>query len=139
MAGANLLYGSGMIESGVTFDFGQLVMDNEFAQMIRHAVGGIRVDDETLAVDVVHEVGAFKDFLSHEDTYRHMRTQSQPRLIDRRVREDWEASGSTDLYTRACAEARHLLETHETEPLAEDVAAEIREMVDAADATVKVP
>ena len=138
MAGANLLYGSGMIESGVTFDFGQLVMDNEFARMIRHAVGGIRVDDESMAVDVIHEVGAFKDFLSHEDTYKHMKIQSQPRLIDRRVREDWEASGSTDLYTRACVEARRILETHEAEPLAGDLAADIREMVDAADATVRV-
>ena len=31
LAGANQIYGAGMIESGVTFDFGQLVMDDEFA------------------------------------------------------------------------------------------------------------
>ena len=51
MAGANLIYGAGMIESGVTFDSAQFVMDNEIARMIKHIVGGIRVDDESLAVD----------------------------------------------------------------------------------------
>ena len=49
LAGANLIYGLGMIESGMTFDFGQLVMDNEFAGMIKQCVRGIRVDDEALA------------------------------------------------------------------------------------------
>ena len=40
-----------MIESGVTFDLGQLVMDNEIARMIKFAVGGIAVTDETMAID----------------------------------------------------------------------------------------
>jgi trimethylamine--corrinoid protein Co-methyltransferase len=138
LAGANLIYGSGMIESGVTFDFGQLVMDNEFARMIKFVVGGIPVSDETLSVDIIAEVGAFKDFLSHEDTYRNMRSQSQSRLIDRRVREDWEAAGASDLSTRARAEARRILASHEVAPLAADVAAEVREIVARADATLTV-
>ena len=92
-----------MIESGVTFDFGQLVMDNEFARMIKHVVGGIPVDDETLAVDDIARVGAFGDFLSLDATLRHMRELSQPELLDRRVREDWEARGASDLATRARA------------------------------------
>ena len=49
LAGANVIYGLGMIESGMTFDFGQLVMDDEFAGMIKQCVRGIRVDDESLA------------------------------------------------------------------------------------------
>ena len=133
LAGANLIYGLGMIESGMTFDFGQLVMDDEFAGMIKQCVRGIRVDDEALAIDVIHDIGPFGDFLSHDHTMAHMRETSQPAVIDRRVREDWEASGSTDLYTRACAEARRILETHEVEPLADDVAAEVREIVERAD------
>ena len=127
-----------MIESGVTFDFGQLVMDNEFARMIKYTIGGIPVNDGSLAVDVIAEVGAFKDFLSHDDTYKHMKIQSQPRLIDRRVRDDWQASGSTDIYQRACAEARRLLEAHQPEALPDDVIAEVREIVAAADKTVVV-
>jgi trimethylamine--corrinoid protein Co-methyltransferase len=133
LAGANQIYGAGMIESGVTFDFAQLVMDNEIARMIKHCVAGILVDDETLAVEDIAKVGSFGDFLSLESTLKHMREQSQPRLLDRRVREDWEAAGSTDLYARARKEARRILAEHVPQPLEPDVAAGIRRIVEAAD------
>lgn len=129
LAGANLIYGLGMLESGVTIDYAQLVMDAEFARMVKYCVPGIPVNDATLAVDVIAEIGPFNDFLSHADTYNGMRGQSQSRLIDRRVREDWAASGSTSIYDRALAEARRLLETHRPKPLPVDVAARLREIV----------
>jgi trimethylamine--corrinoid protein Co-methyltransferase len=133
LAGANLIYGAGMIESGVTFDFGQLVMDNEFAAMIKHVVRGIAVSDETLAVDDIAEVGPFGDFLSLNATLKFMRTQSQPRLIDRRVREEWELGGGADLYQRSLAEARRILATHRPTPLPDDVRKKVRSIVEAAD------
>jgi trimethylamine--corrinoid protein Co-methyltransferase len=133
LAGANLIYGLGMLESGVTIDYAQLVMDAEFARMVKYCVPGIPVSDETLAVDVIAEVGPFSDFLSHEDTYKGMRGQSQSRLIDRRVREDWAAAGSTTVYDRALEEARRILETHEPEPLPEGVAAELTAIIAAAE------
>ena len=101
LAGANLIYGLGMLESGVTIDYAQLVMDAEFARMVKFCVPGIPVNDETLSVDVIAAVGPFSDFLSHDDTYRGMRGQSRSKLIDRRVREEWAADGSTTLYERA--------------------------------------
>jgi trimethylamine--corrinoid protein Co-methyltransferase len=134
LAGANLIYGAGMIESGVAFDFGQLVMDNEFARMIKHAVMGVPVDDERLGVDDIAQVGPFGDFLSLDSTLKFMRGQSQPKLIDRRVREDWAAAGGKDLHQRALEEARRILATHVPEPLPDEVVREIRRIVDAADA-----
>jgi len=129
LAGANLIYGLGMIEMGMTIDFGQLVMDNEFAKMIKFLLHGIPVNDETLAVDVIREIGIGKNFLSHDATFKHMRSQSQPKLIDRRMREEWEASGSKDIHERASEEARHILETHKPEPLPDDVLATLRSIV----------
>ena len=117
----------------MTIDFGQLVMDNEFARMIKFILKGIPVDDQMLAADVIHEIGVGKDFLSHDSTFNHMRSQSEPKLIDRRMREDWEASGSTDIYQRALEEARHILETHKPEPLPDDVLASIRSIVEGAE------
>jgi len=133
LAGANQIYGAGMIESGVTFDCGQLVMDNEIARMIKHVVNGIPVDDETLAVEDIAGVGPFGDFLSLDATLRHMRELSQPEVLDRRVREDWEARGATDLATRTRARALELIETHEPLPLDADMAKQIRGIIEAAD------
>lgn len=133
MAGANLIYGLGMIEMGMTIDYGQLVMDNEFARMIKYSLQGIPVNDETLAVDVMHDVGPANDFLGHDHTFNHMQEQSQPALIDRRMREDWQAGGSTDLHQRATEKARQILETHRPEPLPEDVLAKMRAIVEEAE------
>ena len=138
LAGANLIYGLGMIEMGMTIDYGQLVMDNEFARMIKHVVQGITVNDKTLAVDVIHEIGVGKNFLSHDHTFKHMRSQSQPKLIDRRTREDWEAGGRTDIYQRALEEARYILENHKPEPLPENVLTTIRSIVEESEAELGV-
>ena len=129
LAGANLIYGPGMVESGITFDFAQLVLDNEFARMIKHTIRGLRVDKEALAVDVIKEIGPAKNFLAHQHTLRHMRTQSQPELIDRKGIEDWKAAGGTDIYRRAAEKAKSILESHHPEPLLKDVSAKIRAII----------
>ena len=128
-----MIYGLGMIEMGMTIDYGQLVMDNEFARMIKYSVQGIPVNDETLAVDVMHDVGPAKDFLGHDHTFRHMEEQSQPDLIDRRMREDWQTGGGTDLYQRALEKARNILETHQPDPLPDGAQETMREIVEEAE------
>jgi trimethylamine--corrinoid protein Co-methyltransferase len=133
LAGANLIYGSGMTESGVTFDPAQLVMDDEFAAMIKKVVAGIRVDDEMLMVDDIATVGSFGDFLSLDSTYKYMRSQSQPQLMDRRVRADWQSAGSSTLAERAEAKAREIMEGHRPDPVDADVARQMRVIVEAAD------
>jgi len=129
LAGASLIYGAGMIESGVTFDCAQLVMDAEIARMVKRTVMGIPVSDEDLAVDDIVGVGSFGDFLSLDATLKHMRDHAQPELIDRRVREDWTSAGSTDLYTRARTKARAILQEHRPTPLSDEVAAQITRII----------
>ena len=118
-----------MIESGVTFDCAQLVMDAEIARMVKRTVSGIPVSDETLAVDDIVGVGSFGDFLSLDATLRHMRDHSQPELIDRRVREDWTSRGSMDLYARARASALKILREHRPPSLPDDVTTQIERIV----------
>ena len=129
LAGANLIYGPGMLESGITFDFGQLVMDNEFARMIKHTINGFSINDESLAVAVIGEIGPARDFLMHEHTFRHMRSQSTPELIDRKGMEEWKASGSREIYLRATEEARHILDNHQPESLPDSVYNEVQSII----------
>jgi trimethylamine--corrinoid protein Co-methyltransferase len=91
------------------------------------------VDDEALAVEDIAKVGPFGDFLSLDATMRHMREQSMPKYLDRRVREDWESRGGSDLYQRARAAALEIIESHRPEPLDPDAAKQIRAIVEAAD------
>jgi trimethylamine--corrinoid protein Co-methyltransferase len=80
-----------------------------------------------------------KDFLSHASTYKHMKSQSQPKLIDRNMREDWEAAGSRDLYQRALEEARYILENHKPVPLPDDVLSTMRSIVEESEEELGVP
>jgi trimethylamine--corrinoid protein Co-methyltransferase len=119
-----------MLESGVTFDYGQLVMDNEFAQMIKHVVNGIPVNEESLAVDLISKVGPFNQFITEKHTFQHMRSMSQPKLIDRRVREKWKAAGGLTMHERAQEKARDILKTHKPTPLSDAVRSQMRSIVD---------
>ena len=124
-----MIYGSGMLESGITFDYGQLVLDCEFARMIKHTIQGIPVNDETLAIDPIKEIGPGRDYLMHEHTFKHMRSQSQPELIDRKMRANWEKSGATTAHARAMEKVRYILENHIPAPLSDEVLAKIRSIV----------
>ena len=128
LAGANLIYGLGMLESGVTFDYGQLVMDDEFARMIKFAVSGVTVNDETLAVEDIAAVGSFGDFFSLDATC--VTCASRATQADRPPRaRGVDGHGSDGHVCRARAKAIEILESHYPEPLPTEVAAEIRSIV----------
>ncbi len=133
LAGANVIYGLGMLEMGITFDLAQLVLDHEIAGMVLHSLDGIVVSDETLSVDVIRELGIGKDYMSHESTYKYMKSQSQTQIIDRRMREDWELAGSTDAYKRAHDKMIEILESYEPPPLPANVLNTIHTIVEDAE------
>ncbi len=119
-----------MIESGVTIDYGVLVMDNDIARITKYILRGIPTNDETLMVDEIIEVGSEEDFLSRMSTLKLMRQhQSKAGNIDRRVREEWEMDGSTDMYTRCNEMAKDLVESHKVPELPSDVKDQIRAIV----------
>ncbi|MBM4236511.1 MAG: hypothetical protein FJ152_08585 [Firmicutes bacterium] len=121
LAGANMIYGGGMLEMGLTMSFGQLVMDNEIIAMTRKVLEGIPVNDDTLAVDVIKSVGARGHFLAEDHTFQNMRKLSEPKFIDRRMRQFWNERGSKDLATVCDEKAREILETHHPDPLPDGV------------------
>ncbi len=117
MAGANLIYGAGMLDSGLIFSYAQLVIDNDIFKMIRKVMQGMQVDDENLAVDIIKSVGPRGDFLMQDHTMKYMRTlPSAPKLIERNNRENWLAGGGKSLADRAAEKAAELLANHQ--PLA---------------------
>lgn len=134
LAGTNLIYGPGMLDSGNTLDHAMMVVDNEIAGMIRAFVGGVRVTDETMALEEIHSVGQFGDHLSTAFTRAHMREFSVSTLLDRRLRLEWEADGALDMRARATGKAKEILASHRPEPLPADVLAELSAIVARAEA-----
>lgn len=129
LAGANLIYGLGMLDLGVTFDYAQLLTDADIAAMILYAVQGVPVNDLTMSLDNISRVGPFKDFLTHRSTFDYRKSQSQPKLFDRRMRDAWTQSGALNQTDRALARAREILRTHFPPVLPDDVKGKLRRLI----------
>lgn len=116
-----MIYGVGMLDSGMTWDYAQAVMQNEMVRMIVAAVRGIPLTDEDLSLDIIAAVGPGGEYITHEHTFKHMQQQSQVDLFDRNTREAWEADGLKNIVDESYAKALHILESHSPEPLSNSV------------------
>jgi trimethylamine--corrinoid protein Co-methyltransferase len=134
LSGANLIHDAGYLESGLLGSYDMLVMSNEAMGMAKHILGGITVTPETLAVDVIEQVGPGGHFLTQDHTRRHFRSQFWfPTLLDRQMRRAWEASGSETMAERVRAKVKDILKHHEPLPIPADVEARLRAIVAEAD------
>ena len=84
-------------------------------------------------MDDIIAVGAHKDYLSLDSTLARMREPSTSQILDRRVREDWEADGGHEVNVKARAKALEILESHQPAPVDSDALAQVRAIVDTAD------
>jgi len=126
LAGANLIYGMGMLEMGQVLSFSQMVMDNEFAAMIKRSIRGIQVNDDLMAVDLIKKIGIGGNFLGEKHTMEHIDDeQVQADLIDRRMRGGWEKRGAKDLHQSSVERAKKILETHQPKQLEDGLAEEL--------------
>ena len=138
MAGTNLIYGAGMLDSGLIFSYTQLVIDNDIFKMVRKVMQGIHIDDENLAVDIIKSVGPGGDFLMQEHTMKYMRTlPSAPNLIERGNRERWLSSGGKDFAERAREKAAEILANHKPMPLSDEAKSALRSIVEESDAEME--
>lgn len=117
MAAGNFISGMGVLEKGITFDYAKLLMDAEMADYIITAASGIDTSPENLALGTIDEAGPGGEFLTHDHTYNHMRSQSTVEKFDRRKRQDWLEAGGKDLAQKAYEEAAHILAEHKPAPL----------------------
>jgi len=130
LAGASAVSGMGALESGLAASPTQLVIDNEILGMIRRVNEGIMVDDERLAVDLINEVGIGGHYVSKMHTLQLYKSeQYMPKISYRYPREVWERDGAKNIIKRAQENAQSLLDTHEIEPLPNDVIKELNLIV----------
>lgn len=130
LAGADLIYGLGMIDMGMAVSYEQFLMDAEFVRMFKRIEKTVEVNTDSLALDVIKAVGPAGNFLSQRHTLKHMRGEiSEAKLIDRRMREGWERDGSKDMPERARELARVILKEHFAEPLSVEVQANLKAII----------
>lgn len=127
MAGGNfILHSAGIINTYNTVSLEKMMFDDEIIGMLRRINQGAVVNEETLAFNVIKEVGPQGQFLTHEHTFNHFREFYRPVLSDRNNPAQWEAEGALTAEKRANARWKKMLEEYVEPVLDKDVDAALR-------------
>lgn len=126
---SDMLLGIGLLNGSLIWSFAQMIMDCEIFDIVSKMMEGIRVDDQTLAVDVIREVGPGGHFLTEKHTLDHLKDLWNPTLMDRRPYSEWKRK-QDDSRDWACEKARHILGTHHPDPLTPSLDKELGKIIE---------
>ncbi len=131
MAGADeIALVGGLINSGESANYEQVVIDEEIAGYVKRILKGIHVTEEKLAIDIIQEIGHGGNFLEHEHTLKFFKEEQYfPTISDRTVRQKWEANGCKDIRERAIERVRQILEEHRLNHLSNKIVTELERKV----------
>ncbi len=117
LGGVDLIeHAAGWLEGGLTASFEKLILDAEMLQMMRSFLEPITVDEETMAVSTIGEVGPGGHFFGTGHTLsRFEHAFYEPMLSDWRNFENWSDSGGHSATIRAHRIWKELLENY-TQP-----------------------
>jgi trimethylamine--corrinoid protein Co-methyltransferase len=130
--GGNLIHDVGYMESGLTGSLELVVICDEIISWLKAFMQGLEINEETLALDVIHEHALSGDFLGTEHTLRHVREDWQPRLVDRHNYERWMADGGMSMRERARTKIDEILSAGPRHILPPDVERRIRTITERA-------
>lgn len=137
LSGCHLNIGAGSLESHLIGSFEHLVLSSECIGGVRRFMQGAPVDEKSLALSTIQDVGdglpdkIFVDQPHTMDNYRE--EQWQPELFNRNNFQVWTEKGSKDTQTLANEKVKWILENHQPEKLPDDMLQSLEEI--ARDAT----
>ena len=127
--GANIVHDVGFMDSGLQGSLQLQVLANDSIGFLRAATRGVPVNDRTLALDVVDQLGPTGDYLTHQHTLDHFREPFYSKLADKGTHAQWVERGSTTMEERAAGKIDDILENHQCQPLPGDVQRDISSIV----------
>jgi len=103
LAGIDVISGPGMLDFCNTFSLEKLVIDNEICGMAHRLLKGIEFTEETLAADLIAEMGSFGDYLSTKHTLKWFKKEPYlpSAVIDRKNFEKWHENDGKSSFDHA--------------------------------------
>ena len=131
MGGVNLLlHGAGWLEGGLLTSYEKMVIDADLLNMVTEMLRPLTVDDATLAVEAIAEVGPAGHFFGTPHTQERYTTEHfQPMISSWTNFENWDEAGRVEAHERAEKLAHQILAAHEEPPMPEERRAELDEFV----------
>ncbi|MGQ9732276.1 MAG: trimethylamine methyltransferase family protein [Candidatus Zipacnadales bacterium] len=132
-AGADIFGHMGIAGVDQAASLEMLVLQDEIISFVESVLRDLEFSDEAFAFEVTRTVGPGGSFIGTDHTAHNFRHQLWfHKLLDREFYEPWLQAGATTTEDRCRQRVRELLEAHQAEPLEEEIAARIDEVVMAA-------
>lgn len=131
LCGANLCHDVGYLDFGRAGALEAIVLGEEYISQTRRFMEGLPVNEETLALEVIDQVGSRGHYLTQPHTLRHLRqVQWRPSLLNRQSFSQWRAKGAKPLEEVAREKRDALLAGAAPEPLNPALVERIRKVVE---------
>jgi len=128
--GANIIHDCGYLDNAMTGSLELIAFCDEVIGWIKSYSTRLEITEETLALDLIHEVGPDGHFIDTDHTFRHFREAWVPNLFDRFDYESWSAAGRLTLQQRANQRVLEIIKNHRAEPLPKEVVQQLEAIVD---------
>ncbi len=127
LSGLNLIHDVGYMDNGMVCSTAQLILGNENIGMAKRFIRGIEVNQETLARELIENVGPGGHFLDQNHTYDHFKNELWvPGLMTRSAYEDWQDQGAKDLATRIQEKLEDIVKNHAAPSLPDKTVAALK-------------
>ncbi len=114
------------LDTDLVVDYPDMIFCNDCMAFIRHALRDLVVDDDTLALECIDEIGPGGNFLGHQHTFKNFRKELwHSDLFDHNNWERWEQMGAKDIRAAAMDKVHAMLEAPAEPLLPADVEASI--------------
>lgn len=129
LAGLNLIHDVGYMDSGMVCSAEMLVLGDEVVGMTKRFIQGIEISRETLARDIIENVGPGGHFLDQDHTFHRFKKELwRPTLLTREPYDVWVDKGSKDMAQRVKEKVKTILDTHKVKPLPDSTLETLQEL-----------
>ena len=136
LSGADMTSGPGLLENWTVLSFEQLIIDHEMFTMMADMLKGFPVDDDSMPLEVIMEVGHEGHYMGKKHTLDHFRQMWQPMVTDGQPYKLWKSAGAKGAVEHAREKAKEILRTHRPEPLTMDLKKELAALVAEAERSI---
>jgi len=129
LSGGHLVHNVGMHGNGTMVIPEMIMATSEIIEMQEAMLGGVVVNDETMALDSIREVGPMGEYVTNAHTLKHFKDVWYPKLLFRGGDKTWKASEQLTFEQRVTEKTRNLITKHEAKPVPEEIKRQIEEVV----------
>lgn len=129
LGGSNMVIHAGYLGGGLCSSQELLVLEDEIISMVRQIERGVEVDEDTLAFDVIQEIGPNGSYIDSDHTLDNYGSLWSPSVFDRSDYAAWVNCGKAPFYERLKDRVEEYIAKGPKTPLPEEALTKLDEIV----------